>query len=178
MSAARLDRLLSLFTVTCAAAGIVIAVLGFVVFVRSPLSDPSLTPSAAVQNGSADALFLTLVGAAVCVLAIASVAATWSTRRHLLVRSLAGVGATVGGAAAALTLDPQSESLQARFMIYLHGDGPVALGHQFTVWIQQLSALSWAYAACGAGVLAAALVATAVCVAGRRRASSPAGDLG
>jgi hypothetical protein len=169
MSEAHPRRIAAIATVVLAVAGAVIAAAALWAFVSSPLDDPTLSASAAVQSSSGDAAFLAFVAVTVCALVIASHAASWTNRTRILVRTLAGAVMVAVGVAAGLLLAPSSEGLQARFMVYPHGEGMAARAHAFTTWIEQLSFYSWAYAACGAAILVAMLVVALR--AQRRRAS-------
>jgi len=122
-------------------------------FVTSPLNDETLSSAVAVQSSVGDAVFAALVAAALSALVIASLYASWRPAVRLGVRLAAAGLMTAAGIVSALTLDPASASLQARFKIYAHGEGRAVLLRLFTPWVERLAALSWLYAACGVGLL-------------------------
>ena len=130
-----------------------------VVYLTSPLDDPTLSAQVAVQASAGDAVFTALVAAALSALAVASLYASWRPRVCLGVRLGCAALMTAAGLLAALTLDPASADLQARFGVYAHGEGRDLLLGLFTPWIDRMAALSWLYAACGAALLALTLVA-------------------
>jgi len=135
----------------------------------SPLNDATLSSSVAIQSSAGDAVLAALVATALSALAITSLVASWSQPVRLSVRLAAAVIMTAAGCIAALMLDPASASLQARFMVYPHGEGMAARLHLFTPWIERLAALSWVYAACGAGLLLVTVVGAVASRSGVRR---------
>jgi hypothetical protein len=140
-------------SVVLAAVGAIIAAAIAWEFVTSPLNDDTLSSASAIQSFSGDAVFVALVAAGLSALVIASVAASWSDPVRLGVRVAAAGVMAIAGCASALLLDPASASLQARFMVYPHNEGMTIMAQLFTPWIERLSALSWLYAACGAGIV-------------------------
>ncbi len=128
-------------------------------FLTSPLNDDTLSSASAIQSFSGDAIFVALVAAGLSALVIASALAAWSDRLRLVVRLAAGSIMALAGCASALVLDPASASLQARFMVYPHGEGVTVTARLFTFWIERLSTLSWLYTACAAGIVLTTVVA-------------------
>jgi hypothetical protein len=112
-----------------------------------------------VQASAGDAVFAALVAAALSALAVASLYASWRPRLRLAVRLTCAALMTAAGLFAALTLDPASADMHARFGVYAHGEGRDLLLGLFMPWIDRMAALSWLYAACGAALLALTLVA-------------------
>ncbi len=140
------------------AVGVAVALAA--VYIASPLDDPTLSAQVAVQASVGDAVFAALVAAALSALVIASLHASWRPRLRVAVRLTCPALMTVAGLLAALTLDPASPDLQARFGVYAHGEGRDLLLGLFTPWVERMAALSWLYAACGASLLTLTLVIT------------------
>jgi hypothetical protein len=128
------------------------------VYLTSPLDDPTLSAQVPVQASAGDAVLAALVAAALSAIAVASLYASWRPRVRLAVRFICAALMTVAGLLAALTLDPASSDLQARFGVYAHGEGRDLLLGLFTPWVERMAMLSWLYAACGAALLALTLV--------------------
>lgn len=129
------------------------AALAALVYMTSPLDDETLSSAVAVQSSVGDAVFVVLVAASLCTLVIVSLFASWRWSVRLAVRFAAAGLMTGIGVLAGLMLDPASTGLQARFMVLPHAEGGLLRLRVFTPWIDRLAALSWAYAACGAGLL-------------------------
>jgi hypothetical protein len=156
------------------AAGVAAALA--VVYLTSPLDDPTLPAQVAVQASAGDAVFAALVAAALSALAAASLYASWRPRVRLSVRLACAALMTAAGLLAALALDPASAGLQSRFGVYAHGEGQGVLLGLFTPWVERMAALSWLYAACGAALLALTLVAALAL--NRQRGQQPQGVVG
>ncbi len=142
------------------AAGVAAALAA--VYLTSPLDDPTLSSQVAVQASAGDAVFATLVAAALSVLVIVSLYASWRASLRVGVRLACAVLMAIAGIFTALSLDPASADLQARFGVYAHGEGRDVLLGLFAPWVERMATLSWLYAACGASLLALTLVAALV----------------
>jgi len=146
------------------AAGVAVALT--ITFLASPLDEASLSTAGVVDQSAGDAVFAALVAALLSALVIASLYASWRPAARLALRLAAAGLITVAGVAAARTLDPASARLQARFMIYAHGEGREVLLGLFTPWVERLATLAWLYAVCGVGLL---LVTALAVLASRAR---------
>jgi hypothetical protein len=143
-------------------------------FLTSPLDDQTLSSAVAVESLAGDAVFVAMVAAALSALVIAGLFASWRPSVRLAVRFGAAGLMTAIGITAALTLDPASASLQARFMVYPHAEGGTQLLRLFTPWIERLAALSWVYTACGTGLLIFTVLGVLASLGARRRHSRTA----
>jgi hypothetical protein len=135
------------------------------VYLTSPLDDPTLSSQVAVQASAGDAVFATLVAAALSTLVIVSLYASWRPFLRIAVRLACAALMAIAGIYAALSFDPASADLQSRFGVYAHGEGRDVLLGLFAPWVERMATLSWLYAACGVSLLALTLV---VALASRR----------
>ena len=147
------QRSYTLVTLVLALLAAGVAVASTFTYLTSPLDDRTLSPAVAVQSSVGDAAFAALVAAALSALVVASLCASWGPVVRLGVRLAAACLMIGTGIVSALTLDPASAGLQARFMIYAHGEGRAVSLRLFTPWVERLATLSWLYAACGVGLL-------------------------
>ena len=150
------------------AAGVAVALAA--VYLTSPLNEASLSTAGVVDRSAGEAVFAVVVAAALSTLAVASLYASWRSRVRVTVRLACAALMTAAGLFAALALDPASADLQSRFGVYAHGEGRDLLLGLFTPWVERMATLSWVYAACGAALLALALVAALASPERERRA--------
>ena len=149
----------TLITLVLALLAIGVAAALAITFLTSPLDEASLSTAGVVERSAGEAVFAALAAALLSGLVIASLYASWRPSVRVAVRLACAGLITIAGLAAALTLDPASASLQARFGVYAHGEGREVLLSLFTPWVERLATLAWLYAACGAALLVLAVVA-------------------